>query len=117
MTDEIPISLNEYQKFAQSTAIYPTDGEVAGVPAGILYNGFGAVGEAGEIAEKIKKAIREDEDEYLDEVVYEMGDVLWYLAMLADELDMTLREVAAINIEKLSDRAERDVITGKGDHR
>lgn len=74
-------------------------------------------GEAGELGEKVKKAVREDDDEYLEAVKAEMGDVLWYMAQLATLLDIDLGNVAAHNLDKLYDRDERGMITGEGDHR
>jgi NTP pyrophosphatase (non-canonical NTP hydrolase) len=101
---------DEYQEQTRTTAIYPDEGAVS-------YIALGLNGEAGELAEKIKKYIREDDEQYLDEAESELGDVLWYLARLADELGVSLGDVAEDNLAKLHDRQQRDVLTGQGDNR
>lgn len=111
------MEFDEYQNKTEETAIYPDGERIEGVPVSVLYTSLGLAGESGEIAEKIKKAIREDEENYLDQVEDELGDVLWYLARLADELDVDLSEVAEGNLDKLFDRQERDKLTGQGDNR
>lgn len=82
----------------------------------LAYLALGLNGEAGEVAEHIKKYIR---DSHVDTgaVIKELGDTLWYLARLADELGYTLEEVAELNLLKLADRKERGVIGGSGDER
>lgn len=118
--DELGADLTfaQYGESAQETAIYPDDGMVAGVPTGIIYTGFGLGGEAGEVQEKVKKAMREnDEQAYLDQLRDEMGDVLWYWAMLCYELGLDTDDVAHRNLEKLLDRYERGELTGQGDYR
>lgn len=109
------MTFDEYQKLAQTTALYPNQGK------NYIYTTLGLVGEAGEIAEKIKKVIR-DRDGIIDEerradLEKELGDVLWYLAQLSTELGLSLDAVAAGNIEKLKSRKDRDVIHGDGDNR
>lgn len=101
------LTLNEYQKAARRTAIY-TDR--------IIYPALGLCGESGEVAEKIKKFLR---DGILNdrEVAKELGDVLWYVANLAEDLGYDLAEIADINLEKLESRAKRNVIKGDGDNR
>lgn len=74
-------------------------------------------GEAGELGEKVKKYVREDDEEYLEGARAELGDVLWYLSQLATLLDVSLEDVAEENMDKLLDRQERDAITGEGDER
>lgn len=111
------MELVEYQERTERTAIYPNDGHVAGVPAGVIYTASGVAGEAGEISDKLKKAMREDEEEYLAAMESELGDLLWYVARLADELGLDLDAVAAANLEKLRDRQQRDTLTGAGDDR
>lgn len=109
-----------YQQATAETAIYPTgDSSDGRLPdAGVLYCALGLVGESGEVAEKVKKAIREDEVTYIGDLTdRELGDVLWYLARLADELGVSLGEVADANLAKLQDRQDRDVLTGEGDTR
>jgi NTP pyrophosphatase (non-canonical NTP hydrolase) len=109
------LELNTYQEQAAKTAIYPPE-------SALEYLTLGLVGEAGEIANKVKKEIRGD---YVDQhktflkelLVGELGDVLWYLAMLAKELDLSLEKVARNNIDKLASRQERGVLTGSGDVR
>jgi len=111
-------TLRGYQVRTRSTAVYPSDGPDRRLPdVAVLYCTLGLVGESGEVAEKVKKAIREDEDEYLREAERELGDVLWYLARLADELGVSLDEIAEQNLRKLRDRQSRDAITGQGDER
>lgn len=109
------MTFNEYQKRALETAIYPAKGQNFSYPA------LGLVGEAGEVAEKIKKIIR-DKDGILSEVdkfeiTKELGDVLWYIAILAEEMGFDLEEVAKMNLEKLASRKERGVLGGSGDNR
>lgn len=113
MTD---LTLNGYQEQASATAIYP--GRGGGI--GLAYVGLG-LGEAGEVQGKIKKVLRDDGGTLTPEartaIAKEAGDLLWYLAMLADELDLTLSAIAEANLAKLADRAGRGVLTGSGDER
>lgn len=110
------MELDEYQKSTKRTAIYPQAGKQH--PNGINYTILGLVGEAGELSNVWKKAIRDGDIATAKEKMrYELGDVLWYLARLADELGMTLSAVAESNLEKLSDRSSRGKISGSGDHR
>jgi len=102
------MNFDEYQKFARSTAIYPDECKV-------VYPALGLCGEAGEVAEKVKKNIRDGKS--LDGLALELGDVLWYISTLADDLGVTLEEVAKANIEKLQSRMERNKIKGDGDNR
>ena len=104
------MDFDEYQDATEETAIYPED-------IGLIYTTLGLVGESGEIAEKLKKFLREGDDEYIEEMEDELGDVLWYLARVADELDLSLDDVAEKNLDKLLDRKERNVLTGQGDDR
>lgn len=99
--------LDHYQLIATSFAFYKDP---------IIYPTLGLCGEAGEVAEKIKKFKR---DGVLDtkEVAKELGDVLWYVANLAGDLGYTLSQIAQMNVEKLTDRAERNVLSGSGDNR
>jgi NTP pyrophosphatase (non-canonical NTP hydrolase) len=109
------MELNEYQKAAGLTAIYPS-----GLWVGLVYTTLGLNGEAGEIAEKVKKLLRDDKtmtEERRQELILELGDVLWYLANLAKELDVSLEEIATQNIAKLASRNKRNVIKGDGDNR
>lgn len=109
------MTFEEYQNESQKTARYP----VIGAP--FVYPTLGLVGEAGEVAEKVKKIMRDNggiaDDARKAEIVKEMGDVLWYLAQLATTLDILLEDVAKNNIEKIHSRVERDVVHGDGDNR
>ena len=102
------MEFNEYQKIARSTAVYPEEYKV-------VYPALGLCGEAGEVAEKVKKNIRDGKS--LDGVGLELGDVLWYISALADDLGVTLEEVAQANVDKLKSRMERNKIKGDGDNR
>ncbi|HET8843619.1 MAG TPA: nucleoside triphosphate pyrophosphohydrolase family protein [Ktedonobacteraceae bacterium] len=97
-----------------------TWGEVA-VDSPIVYPTLGLTNEAGEVAGKIKKIFRDKGGKISEEdrqaLKYELGDVLWYLTQICTELDLTLEEVAAANIEKLFSRLERGRIAGDGDNR
>jgi NTP pyrophosphatase (non-canonical NTP hydrolase) len=110
-----PYTFEEYQKDSRKTAKYPSLGNK------LIYPTLGLVGEAGEIAEKLKKMIR-DKDNVLspedkDLLVKELGDVLWYIAQLCTELEVSMGDVAVENREKLYSRMERGVIGGSGDTR
>ena len=109
------ISATLYQEKACETAIFPKHRATE-------YLTLGLTGEAGEIANKVKKFIRDGatKDEYLAkriEIGYEIGDVLWYCAVLADELEMNLGHIMEKNLEKLADRHKRGKISGSGDNR
>ncbi len=101
-----------YQQAARKTAFCPKDHK-------ITYATMGLAGEAGELANKVKKLMRGDtnRDELLAGIKAEMGDILWYLAALADDLDVDLGQVADENITKLQDRFARDKLRGDGDFR
>ncbi|MDD4062626.1 MAG: nucleoside triphosphate pyrophosphohydrolase family protein [Candidatus Pacebacteria bacterium] len=109
------MTFEEYQKQSRETAIYPN------LDDNFIYPTLGLVGESGEIAEKIKKILRdkggEINDESRKEIAKELGDVLWYLSQLSSELKLSLDDVALMNIEKLSSRKKRDVLHGEGDNR
>ena len=107
------MQLNEYQGHALETAVYPIEGK-------IIYPILGLAGEAGEVADKYKKIVRGDktlDSKTRDALVGEVGDVLWYIAVLSADLGFTLEEVAQINVQKLSSRQERGVLKGDGDTR
>ena len=106
---------NEYQTAALSTAIYPNMGQ------NFVYPLLGLCGESGEVADKLKKVIRDNDgvltDPLRDAVALELSDVAWYLAVLAFELDYTLEEIMQMNLDKLASRQQRGVISGSGDNR
>jgi NTP pyrophosphatase (non-canonical NTP hydrolase) len=109
------LSANDYQTAALQTAIYPNQGN------NYIYPTLGLVGEAGEVAEKVKKLIR-DGDGILtkpdrEKIALEVSDTCWYLAVLAHELDYTLEEIMQMNLDKLASRQQRGVISGSGDNR
>jgi NTP pyrophosphatase (non-canonical NTP hydrolase) len=103
-------SFDDYQKFARSTAIYPPD-------AGIIYPALGLASESGEVAGKVKKYIRDGGEFPVDDLKKELGDVLWYVAVLAAEFKINLSDVARANVDKLMDRASRNALGGSGDNR
>ncbi len=109
------MDFNEYQKKSRRTAKYPAIGHP------VIYPSLGLVNEAGEVAGKIKKVFRDKDgvisDETRDALKAELGDVLWYIAQVATELDLSLEEIAEYNITKLYDRLERGKIKGDGDNR
>jgi NTP pyrophosphatase (non-canonical NTP hydrolase) len=109
------MEFNEYQKLAIKTAIYPPVGK------GYVYPTLGLAGEAGEVAERVKKIFRDHGGEMTPEdkelLVKELGDVLWYISAISHELEVSLEEVAKQNLIKLSDRKERNMIHGSGDKR
>ena len=109
------LTFEEYAEKAGVTAVYPNRGD------NIVYPVLGLVGESGEVAEKLKKLIRDQngmvDDAFRDAVERELGDILWYLAAVAHELGLTLDDVAEVNIAKLQSRAERGKIQGSGDDR
>lgn len=106
------MTFDEYQQFTRTTAIYPK--EVA-----FSYLSAGLAEEAGEVNGKYKKYLRDGwaHADFAARVLPELGDVLWYLARYADELGVTLEEIAIMNRDKLADRKERDMLTGSGDAR
>lgn len=109
------MNFEEYQEKSRETAIYPDLGN------NFVYPTLGLSGEAGEVAEKIKKVIRDKggviDDVTREEIKKELGDVLWYLSQIASELKLSLDDVASFNIEKLQNRKERNMIHGEGDNR
>ena len=108
------MELSEYQRESRRTAEYPRE-------AWLAYPALGLAGEAGEVAEHAKKAIRDDAGKVSDErraaMSKELGDVLWYVAQLASELGIELEDIAAQNLEKLFSRQARGVLSGSGDDR
>lgn len=110
------MNFDEYQERTNDTAVFPEEIPDWLDPA-IVYCAMALDGEAGEVAEKVKKAWREDDPTYLWDVKDELGDVIWYWAQLCQALDFSADDVAESNLAKLQDRAERDAITGEGDDR
>ena len=108
------MKLNDYQNRARATAIYPRHTALA-------YCVLGLTGEAGEVADKVKKIIRDNDGvltkESKQEIAKELGDVLWYLANLSAELGLDLQSVAEMNIQKLVSRKQRGKLSGSGDNR
>ena len=102
----------EYQHSSRRTAAYPRE-------AWLAYPALGLAGEAGEVAEHAKKAIRDDGGQISEErraaMAKELGDVLWYVAQIASELG--LDEIARANLDKLASRQRRGVLSGSGDER
>lgn len=122
------LSLDTYQTLATGTAIYPGSGS----PLGLAYIALKCNGEAGEFAEHVGKAMRDDG--YISDVhpvnyikglsperyfliIKELGDILWYVSAAANELDIDLSEVANRNLQKLYDRKSRGTLRGSGDTR
>lgn len=107
-------TFDEYAEAATETAIYPGAGSGSG--RALSYVALGLMNEAGEVGGKIKKLLR---DGLLnrDDIAAEVGDVLWYLAQLCNELDLSLGDVADRNVAKLQDRQARGVLGGSGDKR
>lgn len=117
-------TFTQYQKLTEQTAIYPddtieveTDTGSREVGIGTIYTALGLVGESGEVAEKVKKFVRDGNEKYLHDIQDELGDVLWYQARLSDELGLNLSDVADRNLDKLLDRQNRRQLTGEGDDR
>ena len=108
------MELDEYQKLSRRTAEYPRAARLA-------YPALGLAGEAGEVAEHAKKVIRDDAGTVSPErraaMAKELGDVLWYVAQLASELELDLDEIAQANLQKLLSRQRRGVLSGSGDER
>jgi len=106
------MTATDYQNSACKTAIFPKE-------LGVQYLALGLTGEAGEVANKVKKLIRDggDSPDKRKEIAKELGDVCWYLAVLAQELGSNLGKIMEDNIAKLEDRKARGVIGGSGDNR
>ncbi len=108
------MELNKYQEEAVKNKVY-------GYGDKIIYPALGLGNEAGEVLGKIKKVLRDHNGNFNVEntklIADELGDTLWYLAALAEDLGYTLNEIAEMNIVKLTSRRERGVIQGSGDNR
>jgi NTP pyrophosphatase (non-canonical NTP hydrolase) len=109
------LTLKDYQ--AQARTTYTR--EEQGTNEGIAYTTMGLVGEAGEIANKAKKILRGDysAEDIKDDIAAELGDVLWYVSMVAYEFGISLEDIGEANLEKLASRQQRGVIRGSGDNR
>lgn len=109
------MNFKEYQEKSRKTAIYPKLGQ------NYIYPVLGLSGETGEVAEKFKKIIRDKNgiisEEDKTEIAKELGDVIWYLAQICSELNLSFENVAKNNIKKLQDRQNRKVLQGNGDNR
>lgn len=106
------LTLNQYQKMALETAIYPQP---------IIYPTLGLTGEAGEVSDKVKKVLRDNNSIFTEdkktEIAKEVGDVLWYCATLSHDIGYTLEEIAQMNYDKLHSRQLRGKLHGSGDNR
>ena len=106
--------LDMYQQVAKTTAIYPRE-------QAIIYPTLGLTGEAGEVANKVKKIIRDgtnkNNEDLVQEISAEIGDCLWYISVLADDIGVKLSDIANSNLEKLENRKKKGTIHGSGDDR
>lgn len=109
------MTFKEYQKKSRKTALYPNKGK------NFIYPTLGLAGEAGEISEKIKKALRDDDGKITKErkqdLEKELGDVLWYLAQISTEVGLSMDKIAETNLLKLASRKKRGMLHGSGDNR
>ena len=113
-----PLTMNDYQADAAATMIYKWK---------VIYPSLGLASEAGEVCDKIKKMIRDQDirfdgsekltDAQRADIIFELGDVLWYVAALSRDLGVSLNELAHMNLEKLKLRQERNKLSGSGDNR
>ena len=108
------MNFKEYQEKIKVTAKYP-------VNVRVLYPCLGLAGETGEVCEKIKKVYRDNDGVFthdkIEEIKKEIGDVLWYIQALCNDLGISMQDVAQLNVDKLLSRLERGVINGNGDNR
>lgn len=108
------MKLNDYQKSALATAIYPNDGTVS-------YLALAISGEAGELADKVKKVLRDKDGVFSDAdkkaLALELGDVMWYVANLSEVIGYQLSDIAQMNIDKIAGRVKRGTLHGAGDNR
>ena len=111
------MDFNDYQKKAITTAVYPGQGKVGG----ILYTALGLAGEAGETCNKVKRILRDDNrvltDSRRTEIIKELGDCLWYIAMCSTEIKVNMSDIATLNLAKLAERKATGTIKGQGDNR
>lgn len=115
--EKTSMDLNEYQNKAMAIAVYPGRDTISG----LSYTVLGLCGEAGELANKLKKILRDDEgvltEETRSKLVKELGGVLWYVAAVASELEKSLSSVGELNLKELYSRKERGTLQGSGDDR
>lgn len=115
------MNFNEYQKLARKTDFHTPKKEKKVFGNLFAYPTFGITGEAGELADKIKKLYRDRggklTPEMRHDLVLELGDILWYMAKMAHVLGVSFDDVARLNIKKINSRKKRGVLTGNGDHR
>ncbi len=115
------MTFDEYQKQAITTELMKPSKLVDANDPAMVAKILGLVGEAGEAAEKYKKIVRDKGGKFSEddkkEFIKELGDVLWYVSVLANYLGAPLSEVAAVNLDKLSSRKVRGVSRGSGDNR
>lgn len=109
------MNFNEYQELAHQTAIFPKDNDIP-------YLALALCGEAGEVADKVKKIIRDHSGDFTksevkDAISHELGDCLWYIANLALTLGCPLESIAQMNIDKINRRKENGTLRGSGDNR
>ena len=108
------MNFKEYQDKIKITSKYPSTLRV-------LYPALGLAGETGEVCEKIKKVYRDSNgiftQDKVEEITKELGDVLWYIQALCNDLGINMQEVADKNVSKLLSRLDRGVIHGNGDNR
>ena len=109
------MQLNHYQRESRKTALYPDLGNNP------IYPTLGLVGEAGEVADKVKKILRDSngifDQKSKEAIKFELGDVLWYISQLSSELGYELEDIANANLQKLNSRIIRGQIQGSGDNR
>jgi NTP pyrophosphatase (non-canonical NTP hydrolase) len=107
----------DYVDFTRTTAIYPT----GNCNEAIIYLTLGLASEAGEVAGVLKKCLRDDHNDITPEVLSklekELGDVMWYIARITDELGLDLNDILELNKTKLTSRLNRNKLTGEGDDR
>lgn len=112
------MTIKEYQEIINKTAVYPKE-------IGLAYCAMGLTGEAGEVAEKVKKLYRDTDYpneksfpvEFRKDIKKELGDVIWYVTALAGEVNLTLEEILESNYNKLIKRRETNTLHGSGDNR
>jgi len=108
------MQFEDYQRLASVTAIYPNKGN------NLYYPALG-LGESGEVQNKVKKVMRDHNgivsEEYRKEISKELGDILWYIAAMCEELGIDMDDVAQDNIDKLYKRMRENKLKGDGDNR